>query len=107
MDRRLIVLGIIHTDSSRTPPPHSPAAVLTAFLAVSPLLKGVEAGAAKRTRLEYLGVRLGEAVQTPARCCNVTQREESSARRMMSATTIHPVLSVCFLLPLALAHQLT
>ena len=65
-------------DSCRAPPRNPPAAVQTVFIAVSPLLKGVEAGAAKRTRLEeYLGVRLGEGVQTRARCRNVTKWDVS------------------------------
>ena len=38
-----------HADSSRAPPRHPPATVLTVFFAVSPLLKGGEAAVAKRT----------------------------------------------------------
>ena len=63
----IVVTDVIHVERRRLLPCTNhheipPATVLTVFLAVSPLFKGVEAGANKRTRLEYSGVRLGEGV---------------------------------------------
>ena len=52
------------------------------FLAVSPLLKGVEAGAAKRARLAFWGDRLGGGVQARARCLNATKCDVSAVINM-------------------------
>ena len=83
MDRRLRH----HSRGAQTTPTvhhHDipPAVVLTAFLAVSPLIKGVKAGAAKRTRLEYLGIKLGEDIETRARCHNATKWDVSAVTNM-------------------------